>query len=160
MHRSSILLFILILTGFSILCLSCRRIDYFEKNNPVSGLRWKHSQPASGRFTISDTSSPYNIYLVLRHTDRYHFNNIWIELALGPAADTLKKFTLDLPLGNDAEGWEGTGMNDIWEVRKKLTSVPLLLQKPGEYSYSISHIMREDPLEGVMSVGLRVEKAP
>ena len=139
---------------------SCRRIDYFERNTPIAGLQWKHSTPVSGHFEIRDTTTLYNMYLILRHTDSYHFNNIWIELTIGRPADTLRKFSLDLPLGSDADGWEGTGMNDIWEVRKKLTAVPIRFKSAGEYNYSISHIMREDPLSGIMSAGLRVEKAP
>ena len=100
------------------------------------------------------------MYFILRHTDSYHFNNIWIELTIGKPADTLRKFSLDLPLGSDADGWEGTGMNDIWEIRKKLTAIPIRFKAIGQYNYSISHIMREDPLGGILSAGLRVEKAP
>jgi hypothetical protein len=139
---------------------SCRHIDYFEKNTPIADLRWKHTEPVTGHFRIQDTATLYNVFLILRHTDSYHFNNIWVELTIGRPADTLRTFSLDLPLGSDADGWEGTGMNDIWEVRKKLTSIPIRFKSPGEYDYSIAHIMREDPLGGIMSAGLRVEKAP
>lgn len=145
---------------FCFLLPACRQIDYFEKNTPIAGLRWKHAEPATGRFGIQDTAARYNMYLILRHTDSYHFNNIWVELTIGRSHDTLRTFSLDLPLGSDADGWEGTGMNDIWEVRKKLTSIPIRFNAAGEYDYSITHIMREDPLEGILSAGLRVEKAP
>lgn len=138
---------------------SCRGIDYYERNFPVTDHAWKHAEPVAGSFSITDTASRYNVYLILRHTDNYRFNNIWVELALKPPGDTASIYKLDLSLGNDAEGWEGTGLNDIWEVRKRLTSLPIAFDRPGEYSYRISHIMREDPLGSVMSVGLRVEKS-
>jgi gliding motility-associated lipoprotein GldH len=65
---------------------------------------------------------------------------------------------IDLKLGDDAMGWEGTGMNDIWEVRKLLNGEPKRFKKAGNYNYSISQIMRDNPLKNVMSAGLRVEK--
>ena len=56
-------------------------------------------------------------------------------------------------------GWEGTGLNDIWEVRKLLVNRPRKFIKAGTYHYSIAQIMRDNPLEQVMSAGLRVQKA-
>jgi gliding motility-associated lipoprotein GldH len=61
-------------------------------------------------------------------------------------------------LGNDADGWEGTGLNDIWEVRKLLNGEPRRFKKSGLYKFSINHIMRDNPLQHIMSIGLRVEK--
>jgi gliding motility-associated lipoprotein GldH len=65
---------------------------------------------------------------------------------------------INLVLGDDANGWEGTGTNDIWEVRKLLNGAPRRFKKAGRYSFSISQIMRDNPLLNVMSVGLRIEK--
>ena len=147
------------LVVLSLLSVSCRSIDYFEKNEVIPGQAWQHNRPVTGVFSISDTASLYNVSLVLRHTDSYHFNNIWIKLDWQSPADSVVSHTMDLTLGSDAEGWEGSGMNDIREVRKLLTPTPLPFRQSGNYSYSISHIMREDPLQSIMSVGLRVEKA-
>jgi len=47
-------------------------------------------------------------------------------------------------------------MDDIYEHRIELTK-PIRM-KAGIYHFKIEQIMREDPLENVMNVGLRVEK--
>ena len=62
-------------------------------------------------------------------------------------------------LQDDAKGWEGTGMDDIWEVRKLINGQPRRFIKKGQYNFSISQAMRDNPLPGIMNVGLRVEKA-
>ena len=51
-------------------------------------------------------------------------------------------------------------MDDIYEHRIPLTPVgmPFRFRKPGEYTFTIEQVMREDPLENVMNVGLRIEK--
>ena len=143
---------------FCILLLSCKEMEVFEKNTTIPGYKWKRNFEANGSFIISDTAS-YNIYIVIRHTDAYPYNNIWLNVGLQPPGDTMQFQKLDLTLGNDADGWEGTGMNDIWEIRKIINNQPRRFKKSGEYNFSIRHIMRDDPLPSVMSAGLRVEKA-
>lgn len=137
---------------------SCKQIDVFEKNTVIPNYEWKNDFSASGSFLIRDTTSAYNIYLVLRHTDAYKYNNIWLNIGLQPPGDSLIIQKVDLQLGDDANGWEGTGMNDIWEVRKLLNGQPRRFKQAGNYNFNISQIMRDNPLTNIMSVGIRIEK--
>jgi gliding motility-associated lipoprotein GldH len=137
---------------------SCKQIDVYERNTVIPNYEWKTDFTASGNFIITDTISHYVIYLVLRHTDAYKYNNIWLNIGLQPPGDSLNKQKVDLSLGDDVNGWEGSGMNDIWEVRKILNGQPRRFRQAGTYHFSISQIMRDDPLNGIMSVGLRLEK--
>ena len=72
--------------------------------------------------------------------------------------DSLRKQQLDLRLATDDKGWLGSGMDDIYEHRILITEKPSAL-KAGKYRFLLENIMREDPLEHVMNVGIRVEKA-
>jgi gliding motility-associated lipoprotein GldH len=98
------------------------------------------------------------LYIVLRHTDAYRYNNIWLNVGTQSPGDTTRYQKFDLQLGTDATGWEGTGMDDIWEVRKLITNGPVRFNKAGNYKFTIAHIMRENPLPNIMNIGLRVEK--
>jgi hypothetical protein len=62
-----------------------------------------------------------------------------------------------VPLGNDLQGWLGTGMDDIWEVRSLISGLPNPFPRTGTYQFKIKQIMRDDPLNHVMGVGLRVQ---
>jgi gliding motility-associated lipoprotein GldH len=139
---------------------ACRQIDIFEKNTSIPQYAWSSGVAAEGTFNIKDTAAAYNLSIVLRHTDAYAYNNIWLNVGLQSPGDTMFYQKIDLSLGSDAGGWEGTGMNDIWEVRKLLNGRPRRFKKNGEYKFRILHIMRDEPLKNVMSAGLRVEKAP
>lgn len=142
----------------SVLIYSCTQIDVFEKNIQIPSYSWYSSYPATGSFAIQDTVSAYNLYLVLRHTDAYLYNNIWLSVGLQSPGDTMFKQKIDLSLGTDATGWEGSGMNDIWEVRKLLNDQPKRFRKKGVYQFSINQAMRDHPLRSVMSAGFRIEK--
>ena len=151
------LLILAFVTG-SLINSSCKQIDIFEKNTVIPNYEWKSNFIVSGSFKITDTISAYSIYLVLRHTDAYKYNNIWLNIGLQPPGDSLIKQKVDLKLGDDANGWEGNGMNDIWELRKLLNGEPRRFKKAGEYKFTIAQVMRDEPLLHVMSAGLRIEK--
>lgn len=138
---------------------ACKHIDVFEKSTTIPHYKWDNKNNATGTFNISDTNSAYNIYIVLRHKDSYKYNNIWLNVGLKAPGDTMYFQKVNLTLAEDATGWEGTGMNDIWEVRKLINGQPRRFIKNGEYTFSIGQIMRDNPLPGIMSVGLRVDKA-
>ena len=138
--------------------ISCTQLNVFEKDTAIPNSKWQSNFTVKGSFAIADTGTAYNIYLVLRHTDAYKYDNIWLNVGLRSPGDTLKYQKVNLELGNDAQGWEGSGMNDIWEVRKLLNERPLPFKRAGNYEFSISQIMRDDPLPNIMSAGLRIER--
>ena len=144
--------------AFCLLLNSCTQIDIFEKNTAIPKYEWQNNFTVTGKFRITDTVAAYSIYLVLRHTDAYQYNNIWLNIGLQPPGDSMHIQKIDLKLGDDANGWEGTGMNDIWEVRKLLNGEPQRFKRAGDYVFSISQIMRDNPLLHILSAGLRIEK--
>ncbi len=141
--------------------LSCHSIDLYEKTAVIPGHSWKSSFKPAFTFTIRDTSSPYRLYFIIRHNDRYSFNNIYINLqAKAPGADSAQTVQYDIRLATNEKGWLGSGMDDIYEHRILLTPAgqEFFFKKPGEYTFTIEQIMREDPLNHVLNTGLRIEK--
>ena len=140
---------------------SCTTIDLYEKSVSIPGHSWKSSYKPSFTFAIKDTASSYQLFLILRHNDKYSFNNIYINLyTKQPDADTTQMGRYDLRLATDNEGWLGSGMDDIYEHRIPLTPIggQFYFKKAGDYTFSIEQIMRENPLNNVLNVGLRIEK--
>ena len=137
---------------------ACETIDVFEKNVSIPNHEWSSAYQPEIAFEISDTTSFYNIYVVLRHTDAYRYKNIWMNIYTQVPGDTLLKQRLDLLLAADDKGWLGSGMDDIFEHRVRITGEPQKLTRPGLYKFRLEQIMREEPLQYVMNVGIRVEK--
>lgn len=147
--------YIILLIICSGLLFSCVKTNVFEKSTTIPGYNWNENFAVKGSFEIKDTTSAYNSYIVLRHTDAYRYSNIWLNFGLQAPGDSMHYSKINMELGTDAGGWMGSGMDDIWELRQLIV---LPFKKPGTYNYSISQIMRDNPLTGVMSAGLRVEK--
>jgi gliding motility-associated lipoprotein GldH len=137
---------------------SCAKIDLFEKQSEIPLQEWYYNNSPTFTFQVTDTESLYNLYIVLRHTDAYNYSNIWLRLGSKGPSDSLHFQNINLVLANDANGWEGNGTDDIFEVRKNITPGPVPFKNPGTYTFSISQIMRENPLKHILNVGFRVEK--
>lgn len=135
---------------------SCQTIDVYEKTTSFSHHNWRSAEKPSFTFEINDTTSLYKIFLVLRHEDAYNYNNIWINLTVkGPTSiDTVRR---EFILGNNRQGWLGSGMDDIFEHRVAFNDKPAPLHK-GKYTFTLQQDMREDPLEHILNTGIRVEK--
>jgi gliding motility-associated lipoprotein GldH len=156
--KKRVIIFCIVVITCSVLFFSCTHTGVFEKDTSIPDYEWKNNFAVTGSFSIADTAALYNTYIVLRHTDAYKYNNIWINLGIQAPGDSMQYRKIDLALATDANGWMGSGMNDIWEMRQLLPQGILPLRKTGTYTYSISQIMRDDPLPAVMSAGLRIEK--
>ena len=136
----------------------CSTIDVFEKTVAFDKQEWYTSNKPNFVFTINDTAALYNIFIVLRHTDAYHFNNIWLNVTTFAPGDTANTQQLNLRLGDNTKGWLGSAMDDIIEHRIPITKNPVYLKK-GNYTFILQEIMREDPLQNILNAGIRFEKA-
>ncbi|MBL7723210.1 MAG: gliding motility lipoprotein GldH [Chitinophagaceae bacterium] len=161
MRRNQNIIYWLIACSLWFTTFSCTTIDLYEKSVTIPGHSWKSDYKPSFTFTIKDTSSPYLLYFVLRHNDKYSFNNLYINLyAKQPGQDSAQSVRYDLPLATNERGWLASGMDDIYEHRILLTprGQEFYFKRPGDYTFTIEQIMREDPLKNVLNAGLRIEK--
>ncbi|HEV7332215.1 MAG TPA: gliding motility lipoprotein GldH [Flavisolibacter sp.] len=148
---------------------SCDTIDLYEKVVPVPKHQWQSSFKPQFTFDVKDTTVPYQAFVIFRHNNKYRYNNIWVNLyATGPA-DSTQKLGLELPLASK-EGWLGTGMDDVFEHRIRIGNEVerfrfvrmgedgFYFTRPGQYTFSLEQIMRDDPLPEVLNIGFRLEK--
>ena len=143
---------------FLISIAACQTIPLSEQNTIHPDHQWNSAKPEKYLFNITDTNQLYKIIFVIRHHNAYHYKNIWIELSHTSANEPAKTAIFNLNLANDQKGWLGTGMDDIFDQRIPLYSKPIKL-KYGMHSFTIKHTMREDPLQNILSTGIRIEKA-
>ncbi len=151
-------IFFLIALSLQILIVSsCTTIDLYEKSVAIPGHAWESSFKPSFDFTIKDTNTSYQLFLVLRHNEKYNFNNIYVNVyARVPGQDSAIKIQKNLTLA-DNEGWKAaSAMDDIYEHRLPLGEIQAL--KAGNYTFTLEQIMREDPLQNVLNAGIRIEK--
>ncbi|RYY41402.1 MAG: gliding motility lipoprotein GldH [Chitinophagaceae bacterium] len=143
-----------------LLLAGCDTVDLYEQTAIIKEHSWKSSQKPTFRFAIKDTLVPYNVFMTLRHSTRYHYNNVWVNLKVGLPDGKSFSSKIELPLADPEKGWLGSGMDDLYEHRILLPQLTPddRFHTAGTYTFTIEQLMRENPLEEVYNVGLRVEK--
>lgn len=149
------------ITLLSLLLTQCKQIDLYERTVDIPKHAWKSDFTPTFSFTIKDTTSLYGASLILRHTDAYPYNNIWLSIQV-EAPDTLYVFRTEQRLGSNEQGWLGTGLNDVYEHRLSLNTAlenaGVSFRRAGVYTFRLTQLMREDPLPHVLQAGIRVER--
>lgn len=135
----------------------CGSLDVYEKTVAFPEHEWKNTEKPSFSFEIEDTASAYKIFVILRHTDAYHFNNIWLNITTQAPKDSAKNQLVNITLADNTKGWLGTGMDDVFDHRALITRSPIKLKK-GNYTFTLQQNMREEPLQFMLNAGIRVEK--
>ena len=148
--------------AFILICLffvlsGCETKQLFEQSTIYPNHNWPSKQATKYQFNVTDTAAAYKIFFVIRHHNAYHYKNIWLDLSIKSPTNAITKQVLNLNLADDARGWLGTGMDDIYDQRIPMTATPIRFNK-GIHEISVQHTMREDPLENILSTGIRVEK--
>ncbi len=154
-----------VLLGF-LLCLlitGCMPSPYFQREEPVPQNAWSYDFKPSFKFDISDTTSPYQPYFVIRHTDAYPYSNIYIWVyAKQPGDTSFHKTRVNIQLAENTGKWLGRGMGELYEQYMPLafsdTDPKRFFKKKGTYEIRLEQNMRINPLPEVLHVGLRIEK--
>ena len=135
---------------------SCKQPALYERLQNIQKAAWDEQQVPSFTFDITDTTSAYHVYVVVRHTNQYPYRNIWLNVGLQQPGDTLRHQPFEVQLAS-ADRWLGTGMDDVFEHRAMLFSQPVHFNKSGPVTFTLQQTMRQNPLPGVMQAGIRVE---
>ncbi len=154
-------IYLLLISLYSLFIGGCIKSNRYEKNISIKHHSWKSADSKRFTFNISDTNATYHLFFLMRHTDRYLYSNIWLQIkTFDPNQKLLSDVKVEVPLAQYDGKWLGRGMNEIWEHKMPLTneSTPLHFTNKGMYTITLNHIMRTDPLPDVMSVGMGLEK--
>lgn len=136
---------------------ACETKQLFEQSTTYPNHNWPSKQATKYQFNVTDTAATYKIFFVIRHHNAYHYKNIWLDISMKSPTNTITKKVANLNLADDAKGWLGSGMDDVYDQRIPITTAPVHLNR-GINEISIQHTMREDPLDNILSTGIRVEK--
>jgi gliding motility-associated lipoprotein GldH len=107
---------------------------------------------------VNDTLSNYDIFITLRNSSSYDFNNLYLFIDINSPMKITERDTMECVLANADGKWLGNGLGDIWD-NKFLFKKNVKFQKPGTYEFVFNQAMRVDSLPMIMDAGLSIEKS-
>jgi len=153
----------LLALGLLFLLSSCDEHRFFDEYKEFNG-KWNKDSVVTFSFEQKDTVSRYNMFVTMRNTNSYPYNNLFLIVQLQqPGTKLVKVDTLEYQMANPDGTLMGEGFSDVKESAlwyKENVNFP----KAGKYAVSIQQAVRQSgningtqELDGVTEVGLRIE---
>ena len=123
----------------------------------IPNQHWTYAQPIKTAVEINNTSKKYNVFINLRHTYAYKYANIWFKVSIVNPDKTKQTERIEFNLASPDGAWLGTTAGNLFTCQlpyKQNFSFAL----KGKYLIVVEQNMRDNPLDGVNDLGLRVEQ--
>ena len=148
-----------------VLFISCDSNIVISKNKSLSG-SWNKNEVLHFSIAQLDTLKAYNVFINLRNTNDYKYNNIFLIVSMQfPHGKTVTD-TLEYKMANPDGSWMGKGIGNVKENKLWYKEGVSFLEK-GTYGLSIKHAVRNNAnvegvtnLEGITDVGFSIEELP
>lgn len=135
------LLFVILLT------ISCQNSTIYHSYQPVEKTGWNKNDTLVYSLPQALPNQFYQYEIGIRHKDSYPYRDIWL---------TINQDTVHLYLADTTGYWKGRGIGNTRQA-----TFPIRLSLPSQDSireFRIHHIMQDQPLNGILDVGLKIEE--
>lgn len=122
----------------------------------IPNQHWTYAQPIKTVVEITNTTQNYNIFINLRHTDAYKYANIWFKVTIVSPDKKKKTERIEFNLATTDGAWLGTTAGNLFTCQLPYKENFKFSQK-GKYLIVVEQNMRDNPLDGINDLGLRVE---
>jgi len=136
--------FVLIL----LLTTSCQNNTVYHSYQPVETTGWDKNDTLVYSLQQALTKPNYLYELGIRHKDSYKYRDIWLSI---------NQDTLHLYLADSIGNWKGNGIGDIRHSVYSIQLTPSLQDSIKEFR--ITHIMQDNPINGILNIGFKIQEA-
>jgi gliding motility-associated lipoprotein GldH len=139
----------------------CDDSRVYEVNHDFEQRVWLVSDKPDFEFEITNTADRYNLYCNVRNSVSFPYSRLFVKYALEDSAGKalegkmLPAFLFDQHTGKPQGS---SGLGDIYDQRFPIVT-NYQFPSAGKYRVRFEQFMRKDTLEGVLAIGLRVERA-
>lgn len=137
--------------------ISCDRKRVFEAYKTLDEKGWNKDSIVVFNFPLTDTTRNHNLYVNIRNKGTYGYSNLWLFLSIGSPDGKTVTDTVEFSLAEPNGRWKGSGIGDLHD-NQILYKKSVFFPKTGKYTFSIKQGMRDNVLQGIRDIGLRIEK--
>ena len=145
-------LLLLVCTVFS----SCNQNTFYQKTDAFPNETWNVDTTLIYPFTILDSLQFYNIYVDVRNSINYPYQNLYLFFTTQFPDGSRFTDTLNCILCDAYGQWTGRGSGKIKANRFTLKS-KVRFQQKGDYIFLAQQAMREDDLKGITDFGITLQ---
>lgn len=148
----------------ALLLVSCDSGLMYDQFQSVEGNQWASENNIEFIVTNTDTISAKNVFITIRNNKDYKYSSLFLIAKIDFPRGLRVIDTLEYEMADKQGKWLGTGFTDVKE-NKLFYKEDVVFTEKGDYKFSIQHATRgindingETPLNGIIDVGLSIEK--
>lgn len=150
--------YFIIAIGILLLLSACDKKRYFEEYSEIPNQSWSRNNILKYKVNISNKKMPLNLFLNIRNSGKYNYSNLYVFFKTQSPDSIIRIDTIECVIADDKGRWLGKGIGDLWDNRI-LIRKNVVFPDTGNYIFEIEQAMREESLEHISDVGLRIEKS-
>jgi len=151
--NSILLIFVVLLLVFS----SCDRNVFFDQYVTIPDGGWNMDSMAVFKVDIENVEQAYNVILNVRNRSNYPNSNLWLFVDVISPSGKAMQDKVNCTLATDDGKWIGSGWGNLYHVKVPY-QLGVKFAESGQYTFRIVQGMREEDLQGIYNVGLRLEE--
>jgi len=138
--------------------LSCDTKRVYEKNTEIKNGLWNYLEKFKfDDIIINDTISTYNVYINLRNSVDYRYRNLYLFIDIKLPNNKITRDTVECTIADETGKWLGKGIGKIKDCQISFLR-NIRFPFSGCYTFIFEQGMRDDMLEGITDIGLRIER--
>ena len=147
----------------ALLLAACTTNVVYQADAPIPQGAWDNALKPEFAFDITDTVSKHDVFIDVRHTGDYAYSNLYLFVDLEGPGGRAKRDTVECLLADPMGRWYGKGTGFIFAQRTRHAKVLYRLGNrfpaSGRYTIRLEQAMRDNPLPGIIDVGVSVERS-
>ena len=136
---------------------SCDRKRVFESYIKLDEKGWNKDSVVVFHVQLKDTTRNHNLYVNIRNKGTYPYSNLWLFLTIGSPDGTMRTDTVEFSLAEPSGRWKGSGIGGLHD-NQILYKSSVYFPRKGQYIFKIKQGMRDNVLQGIRDIGIRIEK--
>lgn len=121
----------------------------------IADYGWDKKAPAIITPTYPDRIAEYDLYLTLRHSSEYKYQNLWLFIDYYNMNDSLvERDTVEFRLANEFGKWYSDGFGSQYQYEQRVKEH---LKSDFAHHIVVWQGMRNDTLSGIEDIGIRLE---
>ena len=148
---------ILLFSAMLLMLASCRKKTEFEEFVAIPDA-WNNSNLVHFNVNITDTLTPQNVYISVRHSGKYEFSNLYLFVTAESPNGNIKRDTVEMVMADDHGKWQGKGAASVFTLYYPYKT-NIRFPVAGIYTFTIEQAMWIRDLKNISNIGLMIEKA-
>ena len=136
---------------------SCGTQTVYDESLTIPEEAWASTLPARFDVEVDDTLTYNTLYLKISNTVNYKYRNIYFFVTVLLPNGQVARDTVNCDLANNYGEWYGKGMGSTKTLQFPYRT-QFLFPYTGLYKFYIEQAMRDDTLQGIKAIGLKIEK--